>query len=84
MARTPDAVAVVAGERRMSYRELDALANGIADRLVAGGVRPGDLVGVCLGRDERLIAGLLGVFKAGGAYVPLDPAYPVERLRFIA
>jgi amino acid adenylation domain-containing protein len=82
-ARTPDRTAVVVGTRRISYRRLDALADGIAHRLVAEGIEPGGLVGVCADRDERLIAALLGVFKAGAAYVPLDPAYPADRLSFI-
>jgi amino acid adenylation domain-containing protein len=84
VARTPEAIAVVAGHRRTTYRDLDALANGVAHRLVAEQVEPGALVGVCMHRDERLIAALLGVFKAGAAYVPLDPAYPADRLAFIS
>ena len=82
-ARTPNRTAVIAGTHRINYKHLDALANGIAHRLLAEGIRPGALVGVCADRDERLVAALLGVFKAGAAYVPLDPAYPADRLSFI-
>ena len=46
-------------------------------------MRPGDLVGVCLPRDEWLVPALLGVWRAGCGYVPLDPAYPEQRLRFM-
>lgn len=80
---SPDRTAVIVGTHRISYQALDSLANGVAHRLLAEGVRPGDLVGVCADRTERLIAALLGVFKAGAAYVPLDPAYPADRLSFI-
>ncbi|MPZ28883.1 MAG: amino acid adenylation domain-containing protein [Micromonosporaceae bacterium] len=84
VAQTPEAVALRVGDRRISYRELAARANGIADRLAADGVSTGSLVGVCLDRDEHLVAALLGVLQSGAAYVPLDPAYPPDRLRFIA
>ncbi|MGW2223423.1 amino acid adenylation domain-containing protein, partial [Nonomuraea sp. NPDC001684] len=82
--RTPDRLAVVAGTSRMTYAELDRRANGIANALAARGVGRGDLVGICLDRDEWLVPALIGVLKAGAAYVPLDPAYPAERLRFMA
>src|SRR5262245_44078905 len=75
--RVPDATAVVAGDRRTSYRELDALAAGYARRLTEPSA---SLVGLCLPRDERLVAGLLAVWRTGCGYVPLDPALPVARL----
>ncbi|MDG6101869.1 amino acid adenylation domain-containing protein [Dactylosporangium aurantiacum] len=81
---TPDRVAVIAGQVRTSYAQLDAWANRIARRLRRAGAGPGTLVGVCLGRDEHLVPALLGVLKTGAAYVPMDPAYPAERLAYIA
>jgi len=83
VARTPDAVAVVFGEQRMTYRELDNGANQVACHLRRLGVRPETLVGVCLDRSPSMVAGVLGVLKAGGAYVPIDPSYPGERLAFM-
>ncbi|MBD0692610.1 non-ribosomal peptide synthetase [Streptomyces sp. CBMA123] len=80
---TPDAVAVVDGEDRVSYRELDRRAGIVAARLRALGVGPEVRVGLCAPRCADSVAAVLGVLKAGGAYVPLDPANPVERLRFI-
>ena len=82
-ARTPQAVALVAGAEQLTYRELDKRANRLAHHLRARGVGPDVRVGVCLERSPHLIVALLGVLKAGGAYVPLDPAYPEERLRFL-
>jgi amino acid adenylation domain-containing protein/FkbM family methyltransferase len=82
-ARTPDAVAVVFEDRRLSYRELDARANQLAHYLGGLGVGPETLVGVCMERSPEMVVALLGIMKAGGAYVPLDPAYPSERLAFI-
>jgi amino acid adenylation domain-containing protein len=82
--RTPDRVAVIAGQVRMRYAELDARANRVARELRRAGAVPGGLVGACLGRDEHLLPALLGVLKTGAAYVPMDPAYPAERLAYIA
>ncbi|MDP9862277.1 MULTISPECIES: non-ribosomal peptide synthetase [Streptosporangium] len=82
--RTPHRTAVIAGTTRTTYADLNVQANRIAHELVARGVRRGSTVGVCLNRDETLIAALLGVWKTGAAYVPLDPAYPADRLEFIA
>ncbi|WP_420123776.1 amino acid adenylation domain-containing protein, partial [Nakamurella sp.] len=82
-AATPDAVAVVAGEHRLTYAELDARADRLAHRLIELGARPGMLVGVCLERGPDLIPTLLGVLKAGAAYLPLDPVQPPDRLAFM-
>ena len=79
-ARRPEAEAVIAGDLRLSYGEVNARANRLAHRLRRLGVGPEDRVGICLRRTERMIVSLLAVLKAGGAYVPLDPAYPRERL----
>jgi amino acid adenylation domain-containing protein len=83
MARTPEAMAVVCGEAQLSYRELNARANQLANHLRALGVAPEMRVGVCLERSPELVVGLLGILKAGGVYVPLDPSYPKERLTFV-
>ncbi|MFB0619623.1 amino acid adenylation domain-containing protein [Streptomyces sp. AGS-58] len=83
VARSPDAVAVLHADRRLTYAQLDAAATRVADRLRDRGVGPGDLVAVRASRTERLLAGLLGVLKAGAAYLPLDAEYPAERLEFI-
>jgi amino acid adenylation domain-containing protein len=82
-ARTPDAEALVVGELRLTYGELNRRANRLAHRLRASGVRPEERVGICLRRSERMLVSLLAVLKAGGAYLPLDPAYPRERLAFL-
>lgn len=80
VARTPEKIALHAGGRALSYRELDAQANRLAQRLQAMGVGPDTLVGVAMGRSASLVIAMLGILKAGGAYVPLDPAYPAERI----
>lgn len=80
---TPDAIAVVAGAERLTYRELNGCANRIAHSLRAQGVLRESLVGVCVERTWRMVATVLGVLKAGAAYVPLDPTHPAERIDFI-
>ncbi|MGC7837348.1 condensation domain-containing protein, partial [Pseudomonas wayambapalatensis] len=80
---TPEATALVFGERQLSYRQLDALANQWAHRLQAAGVGPDVLVGVAAERSVEMVVALLAVIKAGGAYVPLDPEYPRERLAYM-
>ncbi|HEX3527655.1 MAG TPA: amino acid adenylation domain-containing protein, partial [Thermoanaerobaculia bacterium] len=83
VARTPKAVALVAGEERISYGELERRADRLAQRLRRLGVGSESRVGVALERTPRLLVALLAVLKAGGAYVPLDPAYPRDRLAFV-
>ncbi len=80
---TPDAVALILGERQLSYAELDRQANRLAHRLRELGVGPDVLVGISLERSLEMVVGLLAILKAGGAYVPLDPAYPRERLDYM-
>jgi amino acid adenylation domain-containing protein len=81
--RTPEAIAVECGEQRLSYGELDVRANQLANRLMALGVGPNVLVGICLERSPEMLVGLLGILKAGGAYVPIDPAYPADRQAYM-
>jgi len=78
--RTPQALAVVQGGRQLTYGELDARANQLAQHLRTLGVGPDVLVALCAERSLELVVGMLGILKAGGAYVPLDPGYPAERL----
>ncbi len=78
---TPDALALVYGDTRLSYGELDARANQLAHWLQGQGVGPDVPVAVCAERSIELVVALLGVIKAGGAYLPLDPDHPRERLQ---
>lgn len=81
--RTPDAIAVIYENQRLTYRELDDRANQLAHYLQAQGVQPETLVGISLERVPVMLVAMLGVQKAGGAYLPLDPTYPQERLAFM-
>nr|NCQ71302.1 amino acid adenylation domain-containing protein [Microcystis aeruginosa W13-16]NCQ75828.1 amino acid adenylation domain-containing protein [Microcystis aeruginosa W13-13]NCQ80273.1 amino acid adenylation domain-containing protein [Microcystis aeruginosa W13-15] len=81
--RTPNAVAVVCSGQQLTYNELNRRANQLAHYLQSLGVKPDELVGICVERSLEMIVGLLGILKAGGAYVPLDPNYPAERLSYM-
>ncbi|MDR3080512.1 MAG: amino acid adenylation domain-containing protein, partial [Streptomyces sp.] len=78
--RTPDAVAVVEGDRHLTYGALNAQANRLAHRLIAEGIGREDVVGVCLARSLKTVVALLAVLKAGAAYLPFDADQPVQRL----
>lgn len=77
----PDQIAVSSASGHITYRELNKQANQLARHLGELGVKPEELVGICMERSIDLVVALLAVIKAGGAYVPVDPAYPKERLR---
>ncbi|MBK3532912.1 amino acid adenylation domain-containing protein [Streptomyces sp. MBT67] len=79
VAVRPDAPALTAGSTTLSYAELDARAEALADGLYAHGVRPGDLVGLCLPRSTDLVAAMLAVLKVDAVHVPLDPEHPADR-----
>ena len=81
--RLPNSVALVFEDQRMTYRELNARANQLANYLRNLGVGPESLVGLLTERSLDMIVGLLGILKAGGAYLPIDTAYPKDRIGFM-
>jgi amino acid adenylation domain-containing protein/non-ribosomal peptide synthase protein (TIGR01720 family) len=81
--RTPDAIALVFGGTELTYAQLNARANQLANLLREQGVGPDVLVGIAVERSIEMVVGLLAIHKAGGAYVPLDPEYPQERLAYM-
>ncbi len=79
----PERIALVSGDRKITYRELHSEALATAHRLRHAGVKPGDLVGICSRPSPETISGLIGIALAGGAYVPLDPDYPSGRFKML-
>ncbi len=81
--RSPDAIAVIDGDFKLTYEQLERRSNQLGHFLQKAGVEPESLVGLSIGRSSDLMVGILGILKAGGAYVPLDPNYPRERLAYM-
>ncbi len=79
----PDDLAIIFGNKQITYQELNTRSNKLAHLLQKLGVCSEVLVGICISQSIEMIVGLLGILKAGGAYVPLDPSYPQERLKFM-
>ncbi|MFZ5975058.1 MAG: amino acid adenylation domain-containing protein, partial [Bacillota bacterium] len=79
----PEKPALIVNGETMTFAQLNDRANQIAWRLIDLGVKPNQIVAVCMHRSFDLVAGILGVLKAGAAYLPVDPEYPQERIRFV-
>jgi amino acid adenylation domain-containing protein len=80
---TPDVIAAVFEGDLLTYGELNRRANQLAQRLRKNGVKPGDLVAICMEHSLEEVIALLGVLKAGAGYVPQDPRHPAQRLSFV-
>ncbi|GAA3192298.1 amino acid adenylation domain-containing protein [Actinocorallia longicatena] len=81
VGRTPEATALVAGETRLTYRELGERVAQLAHHLLERGLRAEEVVAISTPRSAEMVVGVLAVMVAGGAFVPVDPAWPVERRR---
>src|SRR5690606_33641145 len=80
MLAQPDAIAIIDGDRRLTYGELNVRTLHIAQTLHGVGVRRGDSVAVAMPRSLELTLALIGAMRAGAAYLPLDIQHPKERL----
>ena len=81
--RSPEALAVVGNDRRLSYRELVEHATAIAGWLHARGARRNGLVAIAMEKGWEQVVAVLGVGLSGAAYLPIDPSLPAERIRFL-
>jgi len=84
VARTPNAIAVISDQERLTYAELNERANRLAHHLRTLGMDRGALVGLHLHRSVDLTIAMLAVLKAGGAYLPLEPSWPAARITEVA
>ncbi|MFI8709002.1 amino acid adenylation domain-containing protein, partial [Bacillus sp. NPDC077411] len=81
--QSPNRVAVVAGESRLTYQELNERANQLARTLRSKGIGPDTVVAIMTERNTDMLVGLLGILKAGGAYLPIDQKLPKQRIEFM-
>lgn len=82
--QTPDTIAVIGGDWRLTYADLNRRANRLAHALIARGVGPERIAGIHIPRSIDMFVAILAVLKAGAAYLPLDCEYPAERVTFMA
>ncbi|WBW95744.1 non-ribosomal peptide synthetase [Oceanirhabdus sp. W0125-5] len=81
--KTPNNVAVVFGDKHLTYKELNEKSNQLAKVLREKEVRPDTIVGIMVDKSLEMIIGILGILKAGGAYLPIDHEYPRERKEYM-
>ncbi|OYQ66581.1 hypothetical protein B9G53_03775 [Pseudanabaena sp. SR411] len=77
--KSPDAIAVIGKDEKLTYRELNSRANQMAQYLQSQGIGIETLVAICVERSVDMLIAMLGTLKAGGTYIPLNPEYPHER-----
>lgn len=83
VARRPDAVAIVDGERKVTYAHLDGLANRVARALAAQGIGEHSVVAVAMPRSVEMVATVLGILKLGAAFLPIDLSLPADRVEYM-
>ncbi|TGE33858.1 non-ribosomal peptide synthetase [Desulfosporosinus sp. Sb-LF] len=83
VVKSPNDIAIVFGDRRLTYRELNERANQLARYIKSQGMTRNSIVGLLLNRSLEMIIGILAILKAGAAYLPIDPGYPSERIAYM-
>ncbi|MDR2406985.1 MAG: condensation domain-containing protein, partial [Bacteroidales bacterium] len=82
--KTPDNIAVIYENIRLTYKELNERSNQLAAYLIdVYDVYPDDLIALCLDRSEHMLIAIMAVLKSGGAYVPIEPNTPDDRIAYI-
>jgi amino acid adenylation domain-containing protein len=81
--KTPDQIALVFENKKLTYREFNAKANKLANGLRNKGVKANDIVGLMVQRSLEMMIGIIGILKSGGAYLPIDTEYPAERIKYM-
>mgnify|MGYP003304391758 CR=1 FL=1 len=81
--KTPDNIAVVFEDQKLTYRELNEKANQLANYLLNNGIKYKDIVGLRIDKSLEMIIGILAIIKAGACYLPMNMAYPEDRVNYM-
>lgn len=81
--KTPDEIAIVFEDKKMTYRELNERANSLAYKLRENKVTNNTVVGILLERSFEMLISMLAVLKSGGSYIPIAPDYPKDRIEYM-
>ncbi len=81
--KTPNKIAIVFENKKLTYKELNEKANQLANHLRRNGTKPNDIVGIMLPRSLELLISIIGVLKSGACYIPIDPTYPEKRIKYM-
>ena len=81
--KTPDNIALVFENKNLSYKELNAKSNQVANYLRNNNIKTNDIIGIMLPRSLELLIAILGVLKSGACYIPIDPTYPEKRIKYM-
>ncbi|HEX3028345.1 MAG TPA: amino acid adenylation domain-containing protein, partial [Clostridia bacterium] len=81
--KSPEKTALVFGDKKICYSDLNKSSNQLARKLKQNGVKADSIVGLMVSRSIEMIVGILAILKAGGAYLPIDPCYPAERIQYM-
>lgn len=81
--RTPDNIAVVFEDKKLTYKELNEKSNSLAHYLRNSGISRNDIVGIMVNRSLEMIVSILAVLKSGACYIPIDPDYPQDRITYM-
>lgn len=81
--KTPDNIAVVFEDQKLTYRELNQRANSLASYLRSQKIGRNDIVGIMVNRSLEMIISIVAVLKSGACYIPIDPEYPQDRIEYM-
>ncbi|PFB27750.1 non-ribosomal peptide synthetase [Bacillus cereus] len=81
--KSPENIAVICNNEKLTYKELNEKSNSLARVLQKKGITENDIIGIMVNRSLEMIIGILGILKAGGAYLPIDPEYPNDRISYM-
>ena len=81
--KTPNNIAVIFEDRKLTYKELNEKANQLARYLIKNGISKNSIVGIIVPRCLEILIGILGILKTGACYLPIDPSLPEERINYM-